>query len=50
MTDEPRVRSLRVRGVLVPMKRPLATGGGAVSMAPLALIDLTTDGGVTGYA
>jgi mandelate racemase len=32
------------------MKRPLATGGGSISRAPLALVDLECDNGVTGRA
>ena len=44
------VRALRVRAVNVPMSLPLVTGGGAVSTAPLALIDLETTEGVTGCA
>ncbi|MDX1514647.1 MAG: enolase C-terminal domain-like protein [Gammaproteobacteria bacterium] len=51
MTTEPLViRALRARAVNVPMKRPLVTGGGAVAVAPLVLIDLETDRGVTGSA
>jgi mandelate racemase len=42
------IRTLRVRAVNVPMSLPLVTGGGAVSTAPLALIDLETTEGVTG--
>jgi mandelate racemase len=45
----PTITSLRARGVLVPMKRPLATGGGNVSQVPLALVDLRC-GDVTGSA
>jgi len=50
MTSQPRltIRDLRVRGVHVPMRRPLQTGGGTVGIAPLALVDLLTDQGVTG--
>jgi len=44
------IQNLRVRGVLAPMRRPLATGGGSVSEAALALIDLECDNGVTGHA
>ncbi|HSS66732.1 MAG TPA: enolase C-terminal domain-like protein [Gammaproteobacteria bacterium] len=44
------VRALSVRAVNVPMSLPLVTGGGAVSAAPLALIDLETMEGVTGCA
>jgi mandelate racemase len=46
----PTIRKLRVRGVLAPLKRPLATGGGSVSQAPLALVDLECDNGITGCA
>lgn len=42
------IRAVRARPVLVPMRRPLHTGGGAVTAAPLVLIDLETDAGVTG--
>jgi mandelate racemase len=43
-----KVHSLAVRAVAVPMKRPLATSTGAISVAPLLLIDLQTDGGIVG--
>src|SRR5438093_1409624 len=42
------LRSLSVRAVNVPMPRPLQTSGGLVNTAPLVLIDLQTDEGVTG--
>jgi len=50
MPSQPRLtlRDLRVRGVHVPMRLPLVTRGGTISIAPLALIDLLTDEGVTG--
>jgi mandelate racemase len=44
------IRDIRVRAVAAPMKRPLATSTGAVSVAPLLLIDLRTTGGITGRA
>jgi mandelate racemase len=52
MTLHPRltIRDLRVRGVHVPLRRPLQTRGGTISIAPLALIDLLTEEGVTGSA
>ena len=52
MATHPRltVRDLRVRGVHVPMRLPLQTRGGTISVAPLALIDLLTEEGVTGSA
>ena len=43
--DDP---SLRARPVLVPFKRPPASASGAIPTAALVLIDLETDGGVTG--
>ena len=50
MTTSPRltIRELRLRGVHVPMRLPLQTRGGTISIAPLALIDLLTEEGVTG--
>ena len=46
--DKLRIRAIRARAVAVPMKRPLATSIGAVTVAPLLLIDLQTDGGIVG--
>jgi mandelate racemase len=43
-----KIRELRVRAVAAPMKRPLATSTGKLTLAPLVLIDLDTDTGVTG--
>ena len=50
MSPQPKLtlRALRVRAVQAPMKRPLQTSGGTVRVAPLALIDLVTEEGVTG--
>lgn len=50
MTEIPTCRGLVVRPVDVPMRRPLQTSGRAVSSAPLVLVDLLTDEGVTGRA
>ena len=44
------VRSILVRPVAVPMRLPLQTSTGAISIAPLVLIDLETSAGVTGRA
>jgi len=44
------LRELRVRAALAPMRLPLPTSGGTVRVAPLALIDLHTEQGVTGHA
>jgi mandelate racemase len=43
-----KIESIRVRAVAVPMKRPLQTSIAAVTVAPLLLIDLRTDGGIVG--
>jgi len=43
-----KIRSLRARAVLAPMRRTLATASGAVTKAPLILVDLGTREGVTG--
>jgi mandelate racemase len=43
-----KIASIRVRAVAAPMKRPLATSTGAISVAPLLLIDLETDAGIVG--
>jgi mandelate racemase len=43
-----KIESIQVRAVAVPMKRPLQTSIAAVTIAPLLLIDLQTDGGVVG--
>ncbi len=43
-----RIRAIRVRAVAAPMKRPLATSTGAISTAPLLLLDLRTDAGIVG--
>jgi len=42
------IGGLAVRAVDVPVRRPLETSGGVLSTAPLALIDLHTEQGITG--
>lgn len=42
------IRDLRVRAAQVPLRIPLQTSSGTIHIAPLALIDLLTDEGVTG--
>lgn len=44
-TQNIRVRDVVVRPVLAPMRRPLCTATGQVTVAPLLLIDLLTDAG-----
>jgi mandelate racemase len=43
-----KIREIRVRAVAAPIRRALATSTGAVTVAPLLLIDLQTDGGIVG--
>ncbi len=43
-----KITSLRSRPVLVPIRRPPVSASGAIPTAPLVLIDLETDEGVTG--
>ncbi|MCX7961349.1 MAG: mandelate racemase [Burkholderiales bacterium] len=45
-----RVRGLIARAVGVPLRRPLATSNGTIAAAPLLLLDLATDEGITGRA
>jgi mandelate racemase len=42
------IRDIRVRPVAAPMKRPLTTSTGALTVAPLLLIDLETNEGIAG--
>jgi mandelate racemase len=42
------IRGIRTAAVEVPMKFPLGTSAGAVQSAPLLLIDLETEEGITG--
>lgn len=50
MTHLPRIRAIRARPVLVPFRHPPAAATGALRAAPLVLIDLETDAGITGRA
>ena len=45
-----RIRSVTTRPVVVPLSRPIRTASGTIAEAPLLLIDLETDEGVTGRA
>lgn len=44
------IRALRARALHVPFKRPLASASGAMPLAPLVLVDLETEQGLTGRA
>jgi mandelate racemase len=50
MNSSPRIRNLRARAVTVPLARPLATASGELRDAPLILIDLETNEGLTGVS
>src|SRR5262245_54409278 len=45
-----KITSIVARPVIVPMPRPITTAVGTIPNAPLVLIDLHTDAGVTGSA
>ena len=49
-SEIPKIKSVRARGVNIPMARPLVTAGGTVSTASLVLVDLETSQGVVGRA
>lgn len=44
------IRSVTARAVVAPLARPLRTASGEIPAAPLLLIDVATDEGVTGCA
>ena len=46
----PRIRSLSVRAVRVPMDHPHRTAGGIVSESPLVLTDVITEDGTVGHS
>jgi hypothetical protein len=46
----PKIRRLRATPVNVPLARPHPTASGVVNSAPLVLMDLETDQGLTGHA
>ncbi|MGE5104721.1 MAG: enolase C-terminal domain-like protein [Betaproteobacteria bacterium] len=50
MSTPTAIQSIRVRSVVAPMPRPLYTSSGALTTAPLVLVDVTTSAGTTGRA
>ena len=46
----PAVRSVKARAVVAPIARPVKNAFGVIEAAPLVLIDVTTDQGVTGQS
>jgi mandelate racemase len=49
-TATPAIRSVRARAVIAPISRPVKNAFGVIEAAPLVLIDVTTDQGLTGRA
>lgn len=47
-TATPAIRSVRARAVIAPIARPVKNAFGIIEAAPLVLIDVMTDQGVTG--
>jgi mandelate racemase len=50
VTTNLKIRTIRARAVLAPFRRPPVSASGTIPSAPLVLIDLETDQGVTGRA
>jgi mandelate racemase len=48
--DFPEITGFRVRPVIVPLQRPLRTASGEISASPLLLMDVDTEGCVTGHS
>jgi mandelate racemase len=46
--SRPRIRGLSVRALELPMARPVQMSGRVISSAPMVLIDVLTEDGVTG--
>ena len=46
----PKIRSLRVRALRVPMKEPHRTASGVITESPLVLTDVITDCGLEGHS
>jgi mandelate racemase len=46
----PTIRSIRARPVIAPISRPVKNAFGVIEAAPLVLIDVSTDQGITGHA
>jgi len=47
---ELKIRAVETTGVMVPLRYSLGTSAAVISEAPLLLVDLTTDAGITGRA
>jgi mandelate racemase len=49
-TATPAIRSVKARAVVTPISRPVKNAFGVIEAAPLVLIDVETDQGVTGHS
>jgi mandelate racemase len=47
-TTTPAIRSVKARAVIAPISRPVKNAFGVIEAAPLVLIDVATDQGITG--
>jgi mandelate racemase len=47
-TTTPAIRSVKARAVIAPISRPVKNAFGVIEAAPLVLIDIATDQGITG--
>ena len=50
MSSQPKIESLRVRAVCVPMEQPHRTASGTITESPLVLTDIFTDDGAIGHS
>jgi mandelate racemase len=50
MSATPAIRSIKARAVVAPISRPVKNAFGVIEAAPLVLIDIDTDQGVTGHS
>ena len=48
--NTPAIRSIKARAVVTPMSRPVKNAFGVIDVAPLLLIDVATDHGITGHS
>src|SRR3954468_3740164 len=48
MSTTPAIRSVKARAVIAPISRPVKNAFGVIEAAPLVLIDVATDQGITG--
>jgi mandelate racemase len=46
----PAIRSIKARAVIAPISRPVKNAFGVIEAAPLVLIDVATDQGITGHS